>query len=499
MLKFAASRCKAVFIILTFMSVVGADSLFAQRNFGISYSPPVNADRFQNDLRYLKTLGISSLLIEDAIETDQMTAIEESGFDVYISIPVIFPTIFTLEQEREALLNKWSRYIDFYRDFDNVRGLGLFRHGQTHSRRFRDFFESLIGEINTITDTPLFYISSNVDTNDFSELFDFRIYHADDTSAISNLASFEAIEGIAYLTQEREFDVRRFQTMLVQTQEIGQCPIFLDWDWFVTNRSSNELIEQVIQSYAFDANALFANPRSVPKEASPNWLILIFLIIWGSIVMHYSLMPTYRKSLIRYFDNHKFLINDVIDRHLRIGQSSAVILFQQGLLGGLYLLALTKYTLSPLGFEALIYHLPLYSYVPNYLVIFLTGFSFFLLINIICMAWLFLVNSDLYHISQSAIFQLWPQHINLFVITVLIALILAESSIIIINIFALIYLIVSLGSFIFAVIDAGKHTVTPFYYYPLTVIIYGIVFAVFIIWLYLASGFPEIWDLAVSL
>ncbi|MEX0772014.1 MAG: hypothetical protein WD038_02545 [Balneolales bacterium] len=500
MLQSAASRCIAVLFITILMTAAWAESGFAQRSFGISYTPPENAGRFHNDLKYLKNQGIHSLLIEEVIESDKMAVIEESGFDVYVSVPVTFPTIWTLEQEGDDLISEWSRYIEFYRKFDNIKGFGLFSFGQTHSLRFREFFEVLISEIDRITDIPLFYTSSNADDSDFAGLFDYRIYHAADTSAISNLASFESIGGIAYSTGNRQFDIRMFQYMINQVRDIGQVPIFLDWEWFVYNRSSDELIEEVIQSYAVDDNALFANPRALPEEASSNWLILILLIIWGSFVIHYSLMPTYRKALIRFFDNHKFLMNDVMHRVLRVGQSNILILIQQGLLGGLFLLALTKYTLSSVGFEALVYHLQLvYPYTPNYFVIFLIGFSFSILINVVCTGWLYLVNNNIRHFSQAAIFQLWPQHLNLFVITLLIALILSGSSIILVNITALTFLTIFFGSFLFSAFDAGNHTVTRFYYYPLTAAIYGVLLINFLIWVYFATGFVEFWDLATSL
>lgn len=500
MLKSAASRCLLIIFPILFLSLVQAESGYAQRSFGIHYTPPESIDRFHNDLRYLKQTGIHSLMLEEVIDAGEMAAIEAAGLDVYVSVPVKFPTVWSIEKDREQLIRRWSRYINFYRNYDNVKGIGLFRFGQTHSSRFRDFFESLVGEIDRITDIPLYYISSSAVDSEFSALFDFRIYLAADTSDISGLAAFDRIGGIAYSPPGRKFDIRMFQAILNQTREIAEVPLFLEWEWFAYNLSESNLIEEVIHLYAADANALFANPGAQPEKTSSNWLILILLIIWASFVIHYSLMPTYRKSLMRFFDNHTFLMNDVMSRHIRVGQSSTFILFQQGLLGGLFLLALVKYTLSPLGFEALIFHLPLiYPYSPNYFVIFLTGFFLFILFNAICTGWLYLMNSGIRHLSQAAIFQLWPQHLNLFVVTLLIALIFSGASPVFINIVAVMFLIVLFGSFVYSVIDAGNHTYTRYFYYPLTLVVYACLMLSFLFWVFLTTGFTEFWDLAVSL
>ncbi|MEX2396476.1 MAG: hypothetical protein WD491_05585 [Balneolales bacterium] len=500
MLNSALPRCTAVLLTILFLSILQADSVFAQRSFGITYTPPDNADRFHSDLNYLKQAGIRSVMLEEVIESGKMAAIEDSGLDVYVSIPVEFPTIWTLQQERDELVSTWSRYIEFYREYENVQGIGLFRFGQTHSQRFRNFFELLIDEIGQITDIPLFYISSRPEDYDFTGLFDYRMYQAADTSSISRLPSFHSIGGIAYSTPDMSFNIRMFQSILSQTRNISHLPIFLEWEWFVQNRSADGLIEEVVSSYANDANALFANPRAIPEKTSSNWLILILLIIWASFVIHYSLMPTYRKTLVRFFDNHKFMMNDVMERHTRVGQSSIVVLFQQGFLGGLLLLALTRYTLSPLGFESLIYHLPVVlPYIPNFLVIFIIGFLISIMINSLCILWLYLSNSDIHHFSQAAAFQLWPQHLNLIVVTLLIAFIMAKSSIIIINITALMFLILIAGNFLFSVFDAGSHTFTRFYYYPVTAGVYSILLLGLIIWVYYITGFVEYWDLATSL
>ncbi|MEX2640337.1 MAG: hypothetical protein WD266_06605 [Balneolales bacterium] len=499
MLKSVASRFTAVIFITVGVLSVWADPGFAQRSFGISYAPPESTDRFLNDLRYLQQTGIHSLLIDDMLMAERMTSIVESGFDVYVNIPVFFPTVWSLEENRNELLDQWVSYINFYRRYDNVKGIGLFSFGQTHSPYFRDFFRLLKRELDQITDIPLFYVSSD-DDNEFAEMFDYRIFRATDTSSIAALSSFDDVGGIIYAARDKQFDVRVFQTMLGQTRDMAEVPIFFEWDWFVHNRNANEFMEEVIRSYAHDPNALFANPRIRQVESSSNWLILVLLLIWGSFVVHYSLVPTYRKSLLRFFDNHKFFISDVIERQLRVGLSNLIILVQQGFLGGLFAVALSKYTLSPLGYEALAHHLPfLEPGTPGYFMIFLGGFLFFILVNLICTGWLYLTNTGIRHLNQAAIFQLWPQHLNLFVITFLIALILAGSNIALINTVTIMSLFIFFGSFLFAVIDAGKQAYTRFYYYPLTIVIYGALLVGFTAWVYLDTGFIELWDLAVSL
>ena len=500
MVKLYASWSLAVIFTVLFLMAHLQPGYAAQRDFGLQYTPPGNADRLLDDLEDFRRAGISSLMIEDVLDVRQMEAIEGAGFNVFVSVPVIFPTSWTLEQNRQELINQWGRYVDFYRHYNSVQGLSLFSFGQIHSERFHDFFRELTREIYSVTDTPLYYISSETGSYDFENLIDQKIYQVSDTSDIVRLTSFDHVGGFVYSPEDIDFDIQAFQAMLSKTSTVAGLPIFLEWDWFIHNRESGDVMETVVFAYANDPNALFANPRSQGDVASPNWLILILLIIWGSFVGHYSLMPTYRKSLLRFFDNHRFFINDVMDRHIRVGKSSMFILFQQGLVGGLFLLALTKYTLSPLGFEALLQYLGLTdTYTPSYFMIFILGFLFFILINVICTVWLFLMNSGLRHLGQAAIFQIWPQHLNMFLVTLLITLILAGRSIIAINIVAILFLAIFVGCFFYAVMDAGRYTFTRYYYYPLTIITYVLILAGFGVWVYFYTGFLDFWDLAARL
>ncbi|MEX0684427.1 MAG: hypothetical protein WD267_03390 [Balneolales bacterium] len=499
MIKSYTSRLLVVIFTIFFILIL-VEPGFGQREFGIQYTPGDNVDHFEADLDEFRQTGINNLMVQEILNRRQMEIIQSLGFNVYVSVPIKFPTIWTLLQNRDGLIVQWGRYIDFYRQYSNVRGISLFSFGQMHRESFRDFFAQLTREIDRVTDIPLTYISSDAGDYDSENLFDHRIYQVSDTSDVNKPTSFDHIGGIVYSPATEEFNVRRFQSMLSSTASFKELPIFLEWDWYKHNMDSGDLMETVVHAYASDPNALFANPREQPDVTSPNWLILILLAIWGSFVVHYSLMPTYRKSLFRFFDTHKFFMSDVMERHIRVGKSSTFILFQLGLVGGLYLLALTKNTLSPLGFEALIYHLPIVqSYTPGYMMIFLAGFLFFFLLNLICIGWLFLMNSGIHHLSQAAIFQLWGQHLNLFIVTLLITLILSGRNIITINIVAILFLVIFFGSFVYAVIDAGKFTYTRYYYFPLTIITYLILLGGFGFWLIFYTGFNEIWDLATSL
>ena len=68
-----------------------------------------------------------------------------------------------------------------------------------------------------------------------------------------------------------------------------------------------------------------------------------------------------------------------------------------------------------------------------------------------------------------------------------------------INVSIVAYLVIFFGSFFLSVFDAGHHTHTRFYYYPLTVLIYGAALIGFVVFVYTSTGFLELWDLAVSL
>jgi hypothetical protein len=77
-----------------------------------------------------------------------------------------------------------------------------------------------------------------------------------------------------------------------------------------------------------------------------NWATVLLLLIWISYAGHYAYEPTYRKSIARFFFNHSFFANDVLNRHERIGLSSLVVIIQSCLLVGLALEFYSSYFLT---------------------------------------------------------------------------------------------------------------------------------------------------------
>jgi len=48
-----------------------------------------------------------------------------------------------------------------------------------------------------------------------------------------------------------------------------------------------------------------------------NWQLLFLLLLAGSFVAHYRLIPSYGLSFSRYFLNHPFFVTDVSEQHIR--------------------------------------------------------------------------------------------------------------------------------------------------------------------------------------
>lgn len=506
-----------VLLSLTFLTVLPVQ---AQRHFGIIWDPPATERDAARELFQYQQLGIRTLMIEGIHDLGIVDVLHGFDFDVVVNIPQPFLTASRLADSRPAVLDLVIRHLDYYHAHDFVSGFILFNDGQTNSNRFTRMMGTVINEFRTGTALPLFYVTGNPGHTFRDERPDgmiIRIRESDPFPAVP-VSAYEAgspgetssqrhrgpavtpdlsgvtdtavrpgmpgdtasagepaptgetgtagmtvsaddvnpipVAGFIWVA-EQGFDIRRFQDMLMRTQPYGDIPVFLHKFW-VGNHLKDGL-EDVLIAYAGDSDAVFPNPRPSDPPPAINWHIILLLLIWISFALHYAFFPTYNKSLIRYFTHHQFFIDDIFERRIRLASTPFYVNLQTALIFGLFFHALYSYYLNSTGTDVLRHYLFLPEWIHPSVMIFIVGVIFSLIYNAIMTIWVFAPTIETQWANPAAVTYIWPQHILLPVITLMITVHISGAPSIIFNSLAVLFLLIWLSSFYIAAFNMRRY------------------------------------------
>lgn len=486
-------------LILFFFSV---DLVKAQQHFGVNYPPRESVEDLHDDLAVLSGMGVERVMIDADFPQEQLSILAEYDFQITVHSSSQFPTrhrlLYIPEDLDQAIDNIQNRFVQEIA-FDQ---LVLFRHGAMEDDQFRNNIEPYIHELPDANEQQLTFIAAYPPPDDMLRIipgFILEVSSSKKLEEVDDPTEKQGFSGIYYRPGHEEFDLRDFQNIMDEMENHRQTPVFFDWEWFVLNVTEDPFIAEVIEAYATDPDATFPNPGEETEPIQANTLILILLVVWGSVIVHYVFVPPYQKSLIRFFTTHSFFVGDIIYRRIRIGFPNLLVLLQQGLLAGIYVNGLLFHYLSDLGRDAITHNLLFLSELPSPFVIFILSFVSAVILNCLFICWIYLPHRHLQSLNQIAVILLWPQHINLIIVSVLMALLTAGVSGLIITILAVSYLIILFGSFILAAVDASRYIYIRFYYYPLTIGLYLACLVFLYFFVLSGSGYVNAWELAVSL
>lgn len=488
--------CIAVFLILLVDGMWHPVS--AQQDFGIHYHARTDAEDVYNDISVIRDMEVRTLMLNYNFPEDQLQIINEFDFEYIAHTGYEYPTVHRLLKNANALDHALDEIRTKFNEDRPFELLSLFRHGAIKDEQFRNLFSNITDDITAIDEPELTYISPYHPPEVFSDIIDSYILEIHSSAMLEEFDDFDSLDAIYYRPSNDRFDLRDFQNAM-DILEQEDILFLIDWEWFVYNVTDDPLLAEVIQEYATNPDAVFPNPAEEEERMQGNTLILILLLLWGSFIIHYVFVPPYQKSLNRYFHSHNFFVGDIIYRRLRIGFPNVIVLLQQAILAGIFVNALLFHYLSDLGREALTNNLVFLESLPGPAVTFTIVMGAVFFINCLFIVWIYLVHRHLQSISQIAVILLWPQHLNLVIISALIALLAAGITGMVITILIILYLVVLFGSYLLAAIDASRFIYIRFYYYPLTIGLYIAALVLLYIYVLSGNGYVNAWELASTM
>ena len=96
-----------------------------------------------------------------------------------------------------------------------------------------------------------------------------------------------------------------------------QVVLLIPYGWL---RDASKRLPDLIPYFSeslFHTDVPMVNVQPDHSSKQSNWQLLFLLLLAGSFVAHYRLIPSYGLSFSRYFLNHPFFVTDVSEQHIR--------------------------------------------------------------------------------------------------------------------------------------------------------------------------------------
>ena len=498
------SRILAVLLFTTILLFHPFREAQANRSFGLVYQESGITHLSADEIAFLEQAGIQWLLVQEILSGEQRRMLHQSGFSVMVMVPEYFPIPYRLNREKFRYWQRSDSLISFYRDDASVAGFGLFAYGKWQDGTLPERLGQLAGP--HLDGRRLFTLDTRPLSGQALYPFDSVLLMTRSASKLSKqLDKNPDLAGVLYAPEDGELDLRDLQNVLQLLDQHRETPVFFHRDWFAANSSMIDAapvhdIASVTRFYHQVPDARIANPPPDQSDYTVNTAMILLFIFWVVYAVYFRVNPLYRKSVSRFFMNYDFFVNDVLLRRVRFaGDAVAVFLiscFAAGIMG----FSIADIYLDPVARQALLYYTPLFPSGWDHSAAFF--FLFFLVMAVILSVqifWVQIANSQHAHTSQVATFMLWPQHLNMVVVTAGIIIFRSLPVALVAIIMTGIFLAITVISFFTTTYNMRRiHPTSPLYM-TTTYALYVLVSTSVVSWLIFGLDMFKAWELAVSL
>ncbi len=484
----------------------------ANRSFGLIYQESGITHLTSDEIAFLEQAGIRWLLVEEILSGEQRQLLHQSGFSLKVMVPEYFPIPHRLSREKYLYRQRSDSLMSFYRDDASVKSFGLFAYGRwqdgTLPERLRLLAEPYLES------RRLFTLDTRPLSGQTLDPFDGVILMTRNASQLSaQLEEDPDLAGILYAPEDPGLDLRDFQDVLQLLDGHREIPVFFYRDWFANNSSMRDKpsasmsdmppehdIARVTRFYHQIPDARIANPPPDQSDYRVNMAMLLLFIFWVVYAAYYRVNPMYRKSVTRFFLNYDFFVNDVLLRRIRLTGDAVALFLMSCFSAGIMGFSIADIYLDPVARQALLYYTPLFSAGWDDPAAFFILFSLVMaLILSVQILWVQIANSRHAHTSQIATFMLWPQHLNMVVVTAGVILLRSVPGAVTAVIMTGIFLAITVISFFTTAYNMRRIYPTSPLYMTTTYALYVLVFTSVLSWLFFGMDILKAWELAVSL
>lgn len=360
-----------------------------------------------------------------------------------------------LQEELGPLANRLAGLIsDFRRQTDDrVVAVSLFRYPFETYNGFPSYASALIDSIETITEGPFFYHSALPNSGVIPEGFNFL------SKRVAPGSRLPAISPMVHLVPSVN-SYQTYQTLnqvLDSLHSLDESVLVIPARWFFSQLNDRPELRYLVEDYLDGQAVTLPLPEQPEPDPFMNWSVILLLLIWGSYALHLRYQPIYSQSMARYFSNHSFFVNDVMENRLRNVLPGTILLIQHALLTGLFVFACVEVLVSSHGLQVLNYYFQPIMFSESILLsLFVSSVIATAVLQLISVLWIYVLNKKLTSFSQVLNLYSWPLHLNLIVVTFLVVFNRVGFDEIWMLILGAVFLLIWFFSFNIAAIDSSK-------------------------------------------
>ncbi len=403
-------------------------------------------------LQAASELGVTIL---ETSRTEILDIQEANRFYLFIQAGPRFIKNYQLQENPQKYVDRVTQIVrEIPEDqMHRVLAVQIFEFPHEWYSAFGPLSEQTVAQIAEVSDNQFYYTSLLTDTRyqptgiHFTSL---RVPTGYDEELNSPVIYFEPSDNI------RE-SLITLEHIMQQSRQFEESVIVIPAEWILNVAEHYPDVGIVISLYHDGVLNSFPLPAERTESPAFNWDIILLFIIWGSFVIHFRYQPIYSQSLMRYFTNHTFFVEDVMEHRIRNIMPGMYLLIQHTFLTGLFIYLCSELLLTESGREIISDSFSNLIFMQNVqLNFFILGILLALILQTISVLWIYLLNKNMKRISQTVNLYSWPLHLNLLVVTCLVMFNQIDVSQFWIILFCSLFVLVWFFSFNIAAVNATK-------------------------------------------
>lgn len=442
----------------------------AQLNIAFDWQPPSNDVAFIEELELLRATSAGVLILPAQTDIRRLTHLHSLGIETWLDLGFRFPNRIFFDEGQEEFRNRLNRLIETGKG-GTISGIVLMRNGAFYDPGFMRQLEAEANGFAVQHDgLRLYIISNNLQISGLPEsvtlIFDGR---GRESGPLQE-------QGILFPPFDfSRTDVRSVQDQLRKLEPREGAVYVFDAGRFLDAALENPDLIGLIREYSIRERPVFPDSEPVARETPANWAVLFLFLIWAAFIVHFRFFPNYQKAVFRYFYSHPFFIVDIFERHLRFGKTALFLLVHFTLAGGVIVLVTVRHLFAGTAHEALLHYIP---FAESDTAVFIMSCAFLLVFKLLCIVWVSSASFRADIFSQAASLYVWPFHLNLLFLTLIVVLDASGTFPVTITVVFGLFLLNLVMAFILTGLDFRmRPTLSPFRHVLLTIALYFLLMA----------------------
>ena len=300
---------------------------------------------------------------------------------------------------------------------DRIAAVSAFHYPFETYNGFSSLASAFVDSLGDDFSDPLYYHSAYPSTVLLPGGFNFNSKRAE--TGRLNQRLFPVVHVVPSENQFQTYEL--LNNMFSGLSGMEETVTVLPARWFFNQIEARSDLRYLIRDLAEGTTITLPLPEQPESPPYINWSVILLLLIWGSFALHYRYQPIYSQSLTRYFTNHPFFVNDVMENRMRNALPGFILLTQHALLTGLFVFACVEVLVSSLGLDIIQHYFPAFIFLESRtLSLFLSAILMAIILQTISVIWIYVSNKRLSSLNQILNLYSWPLHLNLIVVTFLV-------------------------------------------------------------------------------